>query len=207
MFEENVLRGVPGDELRLRGQRLLNLSRQLFRLDRVDSLAEANAKGMDRAEVRLHYRVGMTRGWPDGLELPGQPSYMAFATPISGPELLQARTEILAAEASEAFYESLLARDYWLSYLRERHGQAFEALEENARRRQEALEDEYSARQSGTESQERYEVALNLLEIELGSARAQKLLELSRQEVQELSAGAAPTPRPASPQPGPSSRH
>lgn len=207
VFEENVLRGVPGDELRLRGQRLLNLSRQLFRLDRVDSLAEANAKGMDRAEVRLHYRVGMTRGWPDGLELPGQPSYMAFATPISGPELLQARTEILAAEASEAFYESLLARDYWLSYLRERHGQAFEALEENARRRQEALEDEYSARQSGTESQERYEVALNLLEIELGSARAQKLLELSRQEVQELSAGAAPTPRPASPQPGPSSRH
>ncbi|KRP48307.1 leucine-rich repeat-containing protein [Pseudomonas libanensis] len=202
VFEEQVLRDIPTHDLRLKGQRLLNLSRQLFRLDRVDTLAEANARNMDRAEVRLQYRIGMTRGWPDGLELPGQPSHMAFATPISGQTLIEARAGVLAAEASDAFYESLIARDYWLSYLRQRYPEAFDALEQNAVSRQDALEEEHSARQPGTESQERYEEALIMLEIELGSARAQKLLELSRQEVQQLSAELTPT----SPQPGPSRR-
>lgn len=206
VFEERVLRDVPVHNLRLRGQRLLDLSRQLFRLDQVDTLAERNAQGLDRAEVRLQYRIGMTHGWPDGLDLPGQPTYMAFATPLSGQALNSARALVLAAEESDGFYESLIARDYWLSYLRERYPDAFTTLEQNALRRQDALEDAHSARQPGTDSQERYEVELTLLEIELGSVRAQKLLELSRKEVLELSTGTVETspPRPASPQPGPS---
>jgi Leucine-rich repeat (LRR) protein len=208
VFEEQVLRDVPAHNLRLKGQRLLQLSRQLFRLDQVDTLAEANAQGLDRAEERLRYRIGMTRGWPDGLELPGQPTHMAFGRPISGQTLARARAQVLAAEASDTFYESLIARDYWLGYLRERNPQAFELLEQNAAARQDALEEEHSAREPGTQSQERYEVALNLLEIELGSARAQKLIELSRNEVLALSAGAADTSAttPGSPQPGPSWR-
>ncbi|MPR05209.1 hypothetical protein F0169_25920 [Pseudomonas sp. MAFF 212408] len=208
VFEENALRDVPVRNQKLRGQRLLALSRQLFRLDQIDTLAEARARNMDRAEVRLQYRIGMTHGWPDGLELPGQPTHMAFGTPISGQALIDARAQVLAAEASDTFYESLIARDYWLNYLRTRYREAFDALEDNALTRQNALEDEHSAREPGTDSQERYEVALNLLEIELGSARAQKLIELSRNEVLQLSSGAVdtPAPRPASPQPGPSSR-
>ncbi|MGE1155162.1 NEL-type E3 ubiquitin ligase domain-containing protein [Pseudomonas kitaguniensis] len=208
VFEENALRDVPVRNLRLRGQRLLALSRQLFRLDQIDTLAESRAQNLDRAEVRLQYRIGMTHGWPDGLALPGQPTHMAFGTPISGQRLIDARALVLAAEASDTFYESLIARDYWLNYLRQRYTEAFDALEANALARQDALEDEHSAREPGTDSQERYEVALNLLEIELGSARAQKLIELSRNEVLQLSSGAVetPAPRPASPQPGPSSR-
>lgn len=169
-------------------------------------MAERNAQGLDRAEVRLQYRIGMTRGWPDGLDLPGQPTYMAFATPLSGQALNSARALVLAAEVGDGFYESLIARDYWLNYLRERYPDAFDALEQNALRRQNAVEDEHSAREPGTESQQRYDEALNLLEIELGSVRAQKLLELSRKEVLELSTGTVETspPRPASPQPGPS---
>ncbi|PKH17978.1 dermonecrotic toxin domain-containing protein [Pseudomonas fluorescens] len=208
VFEARVLEGVPAHNLRLKGQRLLDLSRQLFRLDQVDLLAGANARGQDPAEARLEYRIGMTRGWPDRLELPGQPSYMAFGTPLSGAAVTAARASVLAAEASDGFYESLIAREYWLNYLRERYPDAFEALEQNAATRQGALEDEHSARELGTESQERYIVALNLLEIELGSARAQKLLELSRREVADLSAGRVATSPPGSgsPKPGPSSR-
>ncbi|MEO8490517.1 DUF6543 domain-containing protein [Pseudomonas sp.] len=206
VYEERELLGVPADDLRQRGQRLLNLSRRLFRLDRVDTLSEIHgSRAVDSAERRLQYRIGMRNVWPDGLELPGQPSYMTYARPIEGQRLIEARDSVLAAEASDAFYESLISRDYWINYLKGRYPEVFEALETNALSRQEALEDEHSDRVAGTASQERYEVALNLLEVELGSTRAQRLMGLSRQEALILTPETQAGP-PASPQPGPSTR-
>lgn len=201
VYEANALRDVSAGQLEDKGRALLNLSRQLFRLGRVERLAEAAALHSDRAEVRLQYRIGMTRGWPDGLELPGQPEHMAFAQPISGRVVEQARTSVLDAEASDDFLEELITRDYWVRYLQERYRQAFTALDEHADARHEAVEDKHPDRQDNSEGLERYRQALNELEIELGSERAGKLLELSRDAVTALS-----TRTGVEPQPGPSWR-
>ncbi|MCP2053388.1 UNVERIFIED_ORG: Leucine-rich repeat (LRR) protein/broad specificity phosphatase PhoE [Pseudomonas fluorescens] len=206
VFVEQVLRDVPAYALRLKGQRLLELSRQLFRLEQVDTLAMRNARGRDEAEVRLEYRIGLTRGWPDGLELPGQPTHMAYGNPIRGQTLTRARSQVLEAEASEVFYERLVAHDYWVDYLKERYPDEFQALERDAARRHETVEDEYADREPGSDTEQRYNAAIIQLEVERGTARAQLLLALSRKEVQAASAAEAAQPRPESPQPGPSTR-
>lgn len=58
-----TLHDIPLNRMALRGQALVRLSRQLFRLDRIEVIAEAAGQGMDRAEVRLKYRIRLTRGW------------------------------------------------------------------------------------------------------------------------------------------------
>lgn len=113
----------------------------------------------------------------------------------------QARTSVLDAEASDDFFEELITRDYWVRYLQERYRQAFTALDEHADARHEAVEDKHPDRQDNSEGLERYRQALNELEIELGSERAGKLLELSRDAVTALS-----TRTGVEPQPGPSWR-
>jgi hypothetical protein len=78
VFVFQALRDIPLDRPMLKGQALLRLSRQLFRLERVETLAEAAGQGRDRAEMRLRYRIGLTSGWGDGIDLPGQPTHMAL---------------------------------------------------------------------------------------------------------------------------------
>ncbi|POM10725.1 hypothetical protein CUU62_24275 [Pseudomonas sp. WP001] len=70
------------------------------------------------------------------------------------------------------------------------------------------MEDEYVGRLPGTDLQARYDAAITQLEVERSSARVQRLLDLSRREVEALQAAgpALPQSGPASPQPGPSSR-
>ncbi|WP_448650785.1 NEL-type E3 ubiquitin ligase domain-containing protein [Pseudomonas fluorescens] len=196
----NVLRTIPRQQTVQRGRALVNLARQMFRLDRVETLAEVSAQNLDRAEERLMYRIGMTRGWPDGLILPGQPENMIWGTPISGDLLATARTSILEAEASDAFYQHLLSQDYWVRYLEERYPQAFTELAENAARRLDQVEDEHVHSNDSQETQALYHQALKDLESERVTARANKLKTLSREEVQRLE-GAVETP-----QPGPSTR-
>jgi Leucine-rich repeat (LRR) protein len=208
VYEYNALRDVPRHRPEQRGRALLDLTRRLFRLERVDRLAEAAAKNKDRAEVRLQYRIGLTRGWPDGLELPAQPEHMLYATPIRGQRLLDARAAVLADEASDRFVEDLIARDYWIRYLRETNPQVFETLESNANRRLEEVEDGYPEKDGNEVTRNRYLEAMAALEIELAEARIEKLKELTRAQLQNLASrgeGAA-TPAPSSPQPGPSSR-
>lgn len=208
VYEYNALRDVPRHRPEQRGRALLDLTRRLFRLERVDRLAEAAAKNKDRAEVRLQYRIGLTRGWPDGLELPAQPEHMLYATPIRGQRLLDARAAVLADEASDRFIEDLIGRDYWIRYLRETNAEVFETFERNAGQRQEEVEDAYIDREDNEVSRNRYLEAMATLEIELAEARTDKLKELTRAQLQNLASSGegAATPAPASPQPGPSSR-
>lgn len=208
VYEYNALRDVPRHRPEQRGRALLDLTRRLFRLERVDRLAEAAAKNKDRAEVRLQYRIGMTRGWPDGLELPAQPEHMLYATPIRGQRLLDAQAAVLADEASDRFLEDLIGRDYWIRYLRERNPQAFQTLERNANRRLEEVEDAHPDKDASELTRNSYLEAMAALEIELAEARVEKLKELSRAQMQSLAPvveGAA-QPAPSSPQPGPSWR-
>jgi len=202
VYEYNALRDIPWHRPEQRGRALLDLTRRLFRLERADRLAEAAAKNKDRAEVRLQYRIGMTRGWPDGLELPAQPEHMLYATPIRGQRLLDARASVLADEASPMFLEDLIARDYWIRYLQDRHSEAFETLEREATTRQGEVEDAYP----DVESSE-YLDAMGRLEIELAQARIEKLKALSRTELESLAPlDEQAQPGPSSPKPGPSWR-
>ncbi|PMV49431.1 hypothetical protein C1X16_00520 [Pseudomonas sp. FW305-3-2-15-C-R2A1] len=181
VYEHNALLNVDAARLDLRGAALLNLSRQLFRLGRAEVEADrALVPHSDVAEVRLSYRIGLARGWPDQLELPGQPRYMRFSRPITGTELANARHNILDAERSEVFYEDLISRDYWVDYLKQRYADEFATLKRNADARQNALEDAHE------DFDDAYLEALNRLEIEQATERNLKLLELSRREVAEL---------------------
>lgn len=186
---------------------MLDLTRRLFRLERVDRLAEVAGRHQDRAQIRLRYRLGMTRGWPDGLELPGQPEHSLYDTPISGQRLINARAAVLADEASSLFLDDLISRDYWSRYLKDIYPDVFDELERNATQRLEEVEDAHPDKHGDEASRERYLEAMNLLEIELALARADRLKELSRTELQKLATVIIDAPpAPSSPQPGPSRR-
>ncbi|VVM66303.1 dermonecrotic toxin domain-containing protein [Pseudomonas fluorescens] len=206
-YEYTALRDIPHDRPDLRGRALLDLTRRLFRLERVDRLAEAAGRHQDRAQIRLRYRIGMTRGWPDGLELPGQPEHALYDTPISGQRLIDARAAVLADEASSLFLDDLISRDYWSRYLKDIYPDVFDELERNATQRLEEVEDAHPDKHGDDASRERYLQAMNLLEIELALARADRLKELSRTELQKLATVVVDArPAPSSPQPGPSRR-
>ncbi|MNY07117.1 E3 ubiquitin-protein ligase sspH2 [compost metagenome] len=132
VFTHNALLEIPAGRVGAKGEALLKLSRQLFRLDKVDELATKAAShgGRDEAEVRLGYRIGLTDGWDDGLSLPGQPKHMTYASGVTPQQLAAARLEVVAAERSDGFFEDLIQRDYWVAYLKEKHPDVFKALDE-----------------------------------------------------------------------------
>ncbi|WP_279308330.1 NEL-type E3 ubiquitin ligase domain-containing protein [Pseudomonas orientalis] len=133
----------------------------------------------------MRYRIGLTRGWPDGLELPGQPEYMAFGRPIEGAQRAQIQANISALESTDEFVEYLIAQDHWVRYLNERYPEQLDALNQEFARRYEALEDDHAER-GDAQSLRRYEEALNQLQIERATARNLKLMQLSRMEMQRL---------------------
>jgi len=197
VYEQQTLMSIDPTRLDLKGDALLKLSRQLYRLDKTEELAMAfikQASGMvDQAEVRLRYRIGLRAGWKDKLLLPGQPTRMMYDRPISGETLVKARQWILEQEHSDVFYENLITRDYWLDYLGQKYPVELETLESEADRKHQALEDAHET------MDEDYQKAVNMLEIDRQTERNLKLLDLSRREVAELT-----PPGDDSPQPGPS---
>ena len=177
VFTHNALLDMPPGGLSVKGQALLKLSRQLFRLDKIDDLATKAAahSGEDEAEVRLGYRIGLTEGWDDGLILPGQPKHMTYASGVTRQQLAHARVEVANAERSDGFFEDLIQRDYWVGYLKEKYPEVFRALDEME---SQGGEDE------GGESAD--DAAFMSQLFELAAARNAKMIELSRKEVSEL---------------------
>lgn len=180
VFEYNALRHLPPG-LAVKGRALLALSRQLFRLGEVETLAARSmGRHADPAEVRLQYRIGLTSGWEDGLQLPGQPGHMRFARPLKGDELAAARNAVMQAEKSERFYEELIGRDYWVQYLTEKYPDELRALEHRANEKLERLEDDYEDITSAA-----YHDAVQMLGVERSIERNQQLIALSRLETGE----------------------
>jgi Leucine-rich repeat (LRR) protein len=181
VFTHNALLDIPPGGLSVKGQALLKLSRQLFRLDKIDDLATKAAAqtGEDEAEVRLGYRIGLTEGWDDGLILPGQPKHMTYASGVTRQQLADARLEVVNAERSDGFFEDLIQRDYWVSYLKEKYPEEFRALDEA---QSQAGEDD------GVDDAD--DAALLTQMFEQTAARNAKMIELSRKEV----AGGEPQP-------------
>ena len=170
VFTHNALLEIPAGRLDFRGEALLKLSRQLFRLDKVDDLATKAAarNGRDEAEVRLGYRIGLTEGWSDGLELPGQPKHMTYASGVTPRQLAEARIEVSNAEQSDGFFEDLIQRDYWVDYLKEKYPEEFRTLDE-AETSEEAVDVD--------------DATLMIKLFDLAAARNSKMIELSRKEV------------------------
>lgn len=184
VYTHNALHEVSAGWPGAKGEALLKLSRRLFRLDKVDALATQTATrtGQDQAEVRLGYRIGLTDGWDDGLELPGQPKHMTYASGVTTRQLAEARREVMNAEHGDVFFEDLIQRDYWVSYLKEKYPEAFRAL------------DEADLSQEQGDGMDVDDARLMEQLFDLTAARNAKMIELSRQEVEaiERSSGAAP---------------
>jgi Leucine-rich repeat (LRR) protein len=182
VFLHNALLDVPAGRLYVKGAPLLTLSRQLFRLDKVDELAIKAARhaGQDQAEVRLGYRIGLTGGWSDGLELPGQPKHMTYASGVTRTQLDEVRLAVINAERGDGFFEDLIQRDYWKDYLEEKYPDVFRALDEAEAG--ETIEDETMSADDP--------VYVNRL-VNNQVARNEKLIELSRKEVAEIESTAS----------------
>ena len=204
-----ALHDIPLNRAALRGRALLRLSRQLFRLERVEVLAEAAAQGMDRAEVRLKYRIRLTRGWGDGIELPGQPAYMLYDAPLSDERLTQIRASILEAEQTDALPTSMVERDYWKAYLHDRYPQETRTIDVEIDAQREQLWTALDGRLArGEINKQQYDQELEDLGRTMEARRRQKQIALTRQVIIDLQsfAGESELPGRLSPTPGPSSR-
>ncbi|MFB4393367.1 MULTISPECIES: NEL-type E3 ubiquitin ligase domain-containing protein [unclassified Pseudomonas] len=126
------------------GDALLQLARQLFRLEQLEQLALADAVGrreaapVDVLEVVIGYRIALA----PALDLPCQPKTMRF-TSLAG--ITDARRDaallaVTASEASDALADSIAGRDFWRTYLEKRHAGLFAAVLTDLEPEQDALE-------------------------------------------------------------------
>ena len=143
VYEFNALKSVvPGQE----GPVLLRLARRLFRLGQVEDIAEAvfrSRRGADAAEIRLAYRISLSRR----LDLPAQPKGMQYrrAAKVTAQEIDSAYVQVKAAEASPAFMQQLILQDYWVNYLKRQHAHEFRVLDERFEHEHKALEERHVA--------------------------------------------------------------
>ncbi|MHC8303985.1 NEL-type E3 ubiquitin ligase domain-containing protein [Pseudomonas sp. PB3P13] len=188
VYAHNALLDIDRANLVEKGAALLKLSRQLFRLDRVEELAKKSPLYRhDPAEARLEYRIGLQ----EALDLPAQPKNMRYGRPITGDTWASALRQVREAEQSRQFYEELLDRPYWIAYLEEKYPEAFRTLEQSATEKKGRVEDAHSDFASSA-----YLDALDAVEVELGLERSEKLIELSRQETGETQPAAPDEPQP-----------
>lgn len=202
-----TLQGIPVSRTMARGRALWQVSRQLFRLEWVEIFAEVLAKGQDRAEVRLQSRIDLTRGWGDGLDLPGQPSHMLYARPLTDEVLAQVRIWVLEAEQTDELPANMGERDYWIAYLQERYPQEMEAIDVEIEELQQVGGELKERRERGELTENQYELELKALARAVHALRRQRRLELTRREIDLLRAFADDSQQPGrlEPQPGTSS--
>lgn len=174
-YEFNALKRIEPDQ---KGRQLLNLSKSLFRLDKVEGIARAAClrnPRIDPAEIRLAYRVGLA----GRLELPRQPQSMLYANlaKVSQQDLDTAYNEVLAAQRTPAFVEQLIGHAYWLEYLESQYATAFAELQGRIQVRADALEEAH------TELDQAYFDELATLEVKTNTERRQLAIQLSQREL------------------------
>lgn len=125
---------------------LLQLGRELFRLEEVERLAALDIQArteagemFDEVEVRLAYRVGLGQS----LELPGQPRGMRYtnSAQVTERQLAQVREQVLGAESASKLVEAMCGRAFWRKHLRDTCPARFEAVDQPFHQRLEALAD------------------------------------------------------------------
>jgi hypothetical protein len=124
---------------------MFKLMRGLERLDELERIAleDFNARvvahpRLDQGEVRLIYPTRLR----EELGLPGQSQGMLFEG-ISGVDermLQNARNRVLARESTTAFYQSLIARKDWMTFLEDHFQAHFEEVRLPFHERQDELD-------------------------------------------------------------------
>ncbi|MGE6384823.1 NEL-type E3 ubiquitin ligase domain-containing protein [Pseudomonas sp. NPDC078416] len=143
VYSHGSLLGVAEGQ---RAEALLGVIRQLFRLNEVQAIADAEiarreslGRPVDHAEVRLAYRIGLA----DDLGLPGQPYRMAWErlAAVDRGALLDARRHILEAERGPGFLQFAVEDRQWNARLRSEHQGGLDLATASVRERMNALED------------------------------------------------------------------
>lgn len=112
-------------------QSLLRLGRGLFRLDRLERMAQTHSTEhptADPLEVSLAYRTGLV----DKFYLPGQPRHMRFSrlAGVSQAALSTAELKVKADELSPRLIKFLMELPFWTRYLKRTSSASFDALNE-----------------------------------------------------------------------------
>ncbi|MCM2360554.1 NEL-type E3 ubiquitin ligase domain-containing protein [Pseudomonas sp. SR18] len=112
-------------------QSLLRLGRGLFRLDRLERMAQTHSTEhptADPLEVSLAYRTGLV----DKFYLPGQPRHMRFSrlAGVSQAALNTAELKVKADELSPRLIKFLMELPFWTRYLKRTSSASFDALNE-----------------------------------------------------------------------------
>ncbi|TCT92029.1 NEL-type E3 ubiquitin ligase domain-containing protein [Pseudomonas sp. LP_4_YM] len=164
-----------------RGNELLGIGQQLFRLDRLEQVARrdvlqrlAALERVDQAAVSLAYRVRLRAR----LNLPCQPHSMLYAdvAELTSTQLENAYREVIAAMTPDALSMSLSQRVFWANYIHERHTEVFEALHAQFAARRSAL----ALRQSTLDAID-YQLLLDSLDTEQATQGQSLVFELTRQ--------------------------
>ncbi len=165
-----------------RSGQLLGLSRSLYRLDRVDSLALADVRAraaardidvdeMEEVEVLLAYRIGLSAR----LGLLNQPHGMLFGAiePVTPAQLDTVASQVLQQESDATLLEWHMSQEYWLDYLRREH-----------RVRLDAARAPWLARQAQLQARDydsTYDETLVSLQVELQAAEMTVLRALTQE--------------------------
>lgn len=157
------------------GQELFTFYKRMFRLGKVESIAQAtaNASGtIEVVEVRLAYRTALA----NRLDLPKQAAdmlYRASAPEVTPAAIEEAYEKVILAEKSSEFLEHLTTQDHWLTYLKAQYPQEFEALQAYSDELINALDQQYDSPAS-----EGYEIAADIARIEVSVREHDLLLRL-----------------------------
>ncbi|WP_397451754.1 NEL-type E3 ubiquitin ligase domain-containing protein [Pseudomonas sp. NA-150] len=142
-----AMKGMQALNVAAQRDALFGLARGLDRLDELEKIAESEITRRleandqpDPAEVRLAYRVGLAQR----LELPEQPQGMLFnqLSGVSNDMLDSAEQLIFARERTPAFLQSIIAREFWVTFLERRYVQRFESVQSPFHVQLEALDAE-----------------------------------------------------------------
>jgi Leucine-rich repeat (LRR) protein len=147
-----------------KGHLLLALAKGLFHLDQVETIASKNVRILEQkirltnwskaeklreianiedVEIRLAYRTGLSKR----LGLPGQPSKVSYAASggVTQAMLDDAAKQIERMDNTQPYLESLLGRDFWQAFIRNRYAEQFETLDEPFQVSQQALSEQHTA--------------------------------------------------------------
>lgn len=114
---------------------LVQLGRELYRLDEVDRVAAqhirelrtSNPYGLiDEVEIHLAYRAGLVR--PLGLPAQARYMYHRIFSDVNDARLRDAARTILQAETNARIADSMAQHGFWIDFLRETFAEQYEAL-------------------------------------------------------------------------------
>ena len=182
---------------------LVQLAKGLFRLDELERIAlqdiqqrrdAINARTdltdeqklerlvlIEEVEVRLAYRAGLK----DRLALPGQPAGGIFLPwgNVTPAMLDAAASRVLALDDSPQQFQALVGRDFWIDYLKQQHGAAFQALNDTLIANQIELDE---AKAAGTLEEADYVSQSEALGLQHKIKEAELIQSLTRTELDAL---------------------